>query len=207
MENNLINIRQKYLIAGLGNPGREYKNNRHNVGFMFADHLARRLGIAFNQLKSKALITTTDYQGHFLVLAKPQTFMNLSGHPLVALLHYYKIPLVHFLVAYDDIDLPFGNLRMRSEGGSGGHNGMNSIIEKIGRLDFPRLRIGINRPPGKMDPASYVLQDFSKLEVEALPGILEKAVDAALYFVNNGIEAAMNQYNSFSIHPETMKEE
>ncbi len=184
-----------YLVAGLGNPGREYAANRHNVGFMLVDRLAARLGASFSRLESKALVCKAEYQGRRMILAKPQTYMNLSGQAVGGLLNYYKVPLGNLLVAYDDVDLPLGTLRLRPGGGSAGQKGMQSIIERLGSQDFPRLRIGIDRPPGRMDAAAYVLQDFSRQQVEFLTPVLDRAVDAVLVFVTQGLEAAMNQFN------------
>lgn len=188
-----------YLIAGLGNPGREYRETRHNIGFMLVDHLAQQLGVSFSRLESKALVTKGDYQGRRLVLAKPQTYMNLSGSAVSSLVRFYKVPLQNLLVAYDDVDLPLGTIRIRAGGGSAGQKGMGSIIERLGTQDFPRLRLGIGRPPGRMDAAAYVLQPFKKSEIELLPELLERATAAVLVFITNGLEAAMNQYNGMAI--------
>ena len=183
------------LIAGLGNPGREYRGNRHNVGFMLIDRLAERLGVTFGRVESKALVTRAEYQGRRIILVKPQTYMNLSGQAVGALLRFYKVPLDHLLVAYDDVDLPLGTLRLRPGGGSAGQKGVKSIIEQLGTEEFPRLRIGIDRPPGRMDAAAYVLQNFSKEQAEHLAQILDRAADAALMFATQGLEAAMNKFN------------
>jgi PTH1 family peptidyl-tRNA hydrolase len=184
-----------FLILGLGNPGREYRNNRHNVGFMVLDQLAARLGLSFTRLEAKALVCKGDYQGQRLILAKPQTFMNLSGSSAASLLRYYKIPLEYFVVVYDDVDLPLGVIRMRPGGGSGGQKGMASIIDHLGTQEFFRLRIGIGRPPGRMEAAAYVLEDFSAQEQEELPPLLDRAIEAILTFASDGKEAAMNKYN------------
>jgi PTH1 family peptidyl-tRNA hydrolase len=184
-----------YLIIGLGNPGRQYVKNRHNVGFRLLDHLAERLGVTFSRMESKALVTHADYEGCRLMLAKPQTFMNLSGQAVASLVRYYKIPAENLMVAYDDVDLPFGSLRNRPQGGSAGHKGMKSILERLGMDSFPRLRLGVDRPPGRMDAAAYVLQDFTPAEEELLTTILERGADAVLVFVSQGLEAAMNQFN------------
>jgi PTH1 family peptidyl-tRNA hydrolase len=184
-----------YLIVGLGNPGREYRGNRHNMGFMLVDRLAERLGVSFSRLESKALATKGDYQGRRIVLAKPQTYMNLSGQAVGGLVRFYKVPPENLLVAYDDVDLPLGTVRLRPGGGSAGQKGMASIIERLGTQEFPRLRLGIGRPPGRMDAAAYVLQDFTSGETALLRETLDRAVDAALTFVTQGLEAAMNQYN------------
>jgi PTH1 family peptidyl-tRNA hydrolase len=194
MDSNLQNS-PPYLIVGLGNPGREYRQNRHNVGFMLMDRLAERLKVSFSRLESKALVTKADYEGKRLILVKPQTFMNLSGQAAGALLRFYKVPLENLLVAYDDVDLPLGALRLRPDGGSAGQKGMGSIIERLGTQAFPRLRIGIGRPPGRMDAAAYVLQDFSSAEEKELLLALERGVDAVLVFVTHSLEIAMNQYN------------
>lgn len=190
MEENL-----PYLIIGLGNPGREYRQNRHNVGFMVLDVLAHRLGLTFGRVESQALVTKATYQGQRLILAKPQTYMNLSGVSAASLLRFYKAPLSQFLVAYDDVDLPLGTLRLRPDGGSAGQKGMASIIERLGTQNFPRLRVGIGRPPGRMDAAAYVLQDFTPAEREILEPTLERAAEAVLVFVTEGLNAAMNRYN------------
>lgn len=184
-----------YLITGLGNPGREYRQNRHNVGFMLADRLAARLDTTFSRVESKALVTKAEYHSRRIVLAKPQTFMNLSGQAVGALLRFYKVPVENLLVAYDDVDLPLGTIRLRSEGGSAGQKGMGSIIERLGTQQFSRLRVGVGRPPGRMDAAAYVLQDFARGEQDLLSETLDRAVEAALLFVMEGIAKAMNQFN------------
>lgn len=186
----------RYLIVGLGNPGRLYRGNRHNVGFMLVDRLADRLGVSFSRMESKALVTKAEYQGYRILLAKPQTFMNLSGQAVSSLTRFYKIPFEGLIVTHDDVDIPLGTIRIRAKGGSGGQKGMQSIIDSLGTEEFPRLRIGIDHPPGRMEAAAYVLRDFSKQEAEILFEILERAADAALYFVTEGLDAAMNQFNA-----------
>ena len=189
-----------YLLIGLGNPGREYRDTRHNVGFMLLDRLAVRLDARGMKVQSKAVVTSATYQERKLILAKPQTYMNLSGHSAQGLLNFYKVPVENLLIAHDDLDLPFGTIRIRPKGGPGGQKGMASTIEQLGTNGFPRLRIGIGRPPGRMDPAAYVLQNFSKEELKVLSEILDRAADAALEFVINGVNAAMNKYNG-SVEP------
>lgn len=184
-----------YLLIGLGNPGREYRDTRHNIGFMLIDRLAVRLDARGMKVQSKAIVTNALYQDRKLILAKPQTYMNLSGHSAQGLLNFYKIPVENMLVAHDDLDLPFGTIRIRPKGGPGGQKGMASTIDQLGTNGFPRLRIGIGRPPGRMDPAAYVLQNFSKDEMKTLSDIVDRAADAALEFVVNGVNAAMNKYN------------
>jgi PTH1 family peptidyl-tRNA hydrolase len=184
-----------YLLIGLGNPGREYRDNRHNFGFMVIDRLIVRLNARGMKVHSKAIVTSATYEDRKLILAKPQTYMNLSGQSAQGLLNFYKLPIENMLVAHDDLDLPFGTIRIRPGGGPGGQRGMASTIEQLGTKDFPRLRIGIGRPPGRMDPSAYVLQDFSREEMKVLSEIVDRAADAALEFVKNGLNAAMNKYN------------
>ena len=184
-----------YLLIGLGNPGREYKDNRHNVGFMLIDTLAVRLNARGMKLQSKAIVTSALYEERKLILAKPQTYMNLSGQSVQGLLHFYKIPVENLIVAHDDLDIPFGAIRIRPGGGPGGQRGMASTIELLGTKDFPRLRIGIGRPPGRIDPKDYVLQNFPKDEQKILSEVLDRAADAALTFVTDGLNKAMNKFN------------
>lgn len=186
---------QPFLIIGLGNPGREYKDNRHNFGFMLVDRLCARLDARGMKLQSKAIVITTQRDDNRLILAKPQTYMNLSGQSVQGLLNFYKIPLERMLLVHDDLDLPFGAIRLRPGGGPGGQRGVASIIQQLNTQDFPRLRLGIDRPPGRMDPADYVLQDFSIAQRAILNQILDLAADAALTFVNDGLDRAMNRYN------------
>jgi PTH1 family peptidyl-tRNA hydrolase len=184
-----------YLVSGLGNPGRDYRDTRHNVGFMLLDRLAERLKIRFTRMESKAIVAKGDYEGRKLILAKPQEYMNLSGRAVGALLKYYKIPTGNLIVAYDDVDLPLGTLRIRPGGGSAGQKGMTSIIERLGSEAFPRLRIGIDRPSGRMEAADYVLQNFSASELKTLEPTLDRGVEAVLKFVTEGLDSAMNLYN------------
>lgn len=185
-----------YLIAGLGNPGREYRNNRHNIGFMLVNRLAERLNITFSRMESKALVTKTKYQDRTIILAKPQTYMNLSGQPVGSLVKFYKIPLENLMVVYDDVDLPFGGIRIRPTGGSAGQKGVASIIDQLGTQDFPRLRFGIGRPPGSKGASSYVLRDFSVDEADFLPHLLDNGADAVITFITEDLATAMNRYNS-----------
>jgi peptidyl-tRNA hydrolase, PTH1 family len=184
-----------FLIVGLGNPGREHKENRHNIGFMLIDSLAKAFNTRTSKVQTKSLIAVVNHTGQRLILAKPQTFMNLSGQAVSSLLRFYKVPIGNLLVAHDDLDLPLGTLRLRPGGGSAGQKRMGSIIERLGTQDFARLRLGIGRPPGRMEPADYVLQDFSSSEKELLSQVLERATQAAQTFIESGIEKAMNQFN------------
>ena len=187
-----------YLIVGLGNPGREYRGNRHNVGFMVLDQLAEKLETSFSKLKMNALTTAVRYGNQRLILVKPQTFMNLSGQAVSSFLRFYKLPLENLMVVYDDVDLPFETLRLRPDGGDAGQKGVRSIIQQLGTDEFPRLRVGIDRPPGRTPVSDYVLQDFSKTEKDTLAFVLDQAVLAALHFVDHGLNSAMTRYNQQS---------
>lgn len=184
-----------FLLIGLGNPGREYANTRHNFGFMAIDRLAVRLNARGMKVQSKAIVMDSKYEDHKLILAKPQTYMNLSGQSVQGLAHFYKIPNENLMILSDDLDLPFGAIRIRASGGPGGQRGLSSILEKLGTKDVPRMRLGIGRPPGRMDPADYVLQNFSRDDLKSLSELLDRAADAALEFVTNGLTAAMNKFN------------
>lgn len=187
---------ERHLLVGLGNPGREYRNNRHNVGFLVLDRLvARQNWPGFTRRQGKALITTGALAGTPVVLAKPQTYMNLSGQGVAPLVRFYALPLERVLIILDDIDLPLGTLRMRPEGGSGGQGGLKSIIHSLGTEAFPRLRVGIGRPPGVRTAAGYVLRDFQPDERELIDLALDRAVDAAECYVQEGLNAAMNRFN------------
>lgn len=190
-------IVEPYLIAGLGNPGPRYAANRHNVGFRCLERLAAAHSLAFNvdARQSRAHVALGTICGRRVVLVKQRTFMNESGRAVVPLTRFYKVQPELLIVVYDDLDLPLGVVRLRPAGGSGGHKGMRSIVEHLGTQNFPRLRIGIGRPPGNMDPAAYVLQDFSAEEEPLLEGTLERAVAAIEVWLCEGIQAAMSQYN------------
>lgn len=184
-----------YLIVGLGNPGKEYAKTRHNAGFMVVNAVSEELGISLSRVKSKAIFGDGQYQGKKLYLAKPQTYMNLSGQSVSGLAKFFKVPPENILVIHDDMDIPLGTLRIRKNGGPGGQKGVKSIIEKLGTQEFPRLRFGIGRPPGRMDPKAYVLEKFLPQEKEEFEFTLIRARDAVITFVNGGIDKAMNKYN------------
>jgi len=188
-------IFEPFLLVGLGNPGREYANTRHNFGFMLIDRIAVRLNARGMKVLSKAIVMDARYEEHKVILAKPQTYMNLSGQSVQGLAHFYKIPFTNLMILSDDLDLPFGTIRIRASGGPGGQRGLSSILEKLGTKDIPRMRLGIDRPPGRMDPADYVLQNFSRDEAQILSETLDRAADAALEFVTQGLDAAMNKFN------------
>lgn len=193
--NQKTESQETYLIVGLGNPGREYRNTRHNMGFLAVDAMIQKLGFSSSKVQSKAIINTGNIKGQKVILAKPQTYMNLSGQAVSGLVNFYKIPLDHLLVINDDVDIPFGTIRIRPGGGSAGQKGVGSIIEKLGTQVFARMRLGVGRPPGQMSTPDYVLQQFSKDEEEFLKNFLEKAGLAVEEFILNGLEAAMNKFN------------
>jgi PTH1 family peptidyl-tRNA hydrolase len=192
---NIDKALDTFLIVGLGNPGRQYSRNRHNIGFMLMDRLAERLGLTFSRVQHKALVCDGRMDGKKVILAKPQTYMNNSGQSVGALIRFYKLPIDNLIVAFDDVDLPFETIRIKRVGGSSGQKGMQSIIQHLGTEDIPRLRLGINRPPGRMATPDYVLQDFSKDIAEDLEIFLERAADAIMVFINEGIEPAMTRFN------------
>jgi PTH1 family peptidyl-tRNA hydrolase len=164
-----------YLIAGLGNPGPRFADNRHNIGFRAVEELAQAHRLTFSRTEHEAETAHGTIADRRVILAKPQTFMNDSGKAVGPLSRFYKIPPEDVLVIYDDLDIPLGTVRYRQEGSSGGHRGVNSIIQALGTRQFPRLRLGIGRPPGRMDAAAYVLQDFSEEEEPVLWDVLKLA--------------------------------
>ncbi len=192
--------RQRALIVGLGNPGREYRQNRHNVGFMCLDELAKTYGIPIGKARNQALIGDGEIAQTPVVLVKPQTFMNNSGQAVGQLIRFFKVPLTHLLVIYDELDLPLGTLRLRQKGSAGGHNGMRSIIQHLGD-DFPRLRLGIGRPPGQMPAAAYVLQNFNTGEQVIVDILLKEAAAAVETFLSQGIQLAMSRHNGPLVDP------
>jgi len=184
------------MIVGLGNPGAEFAGHRHNVGFRVVEALAHAHSLGFSRCRGiAALVATGPACGRSVVLAKPQTFMNLSGRAVGRVAQLYQIAPLQLLVVFDDLDLPLGRLRLRPDGGSGGHKGMRSIIERLGTQAFPRLRVGIDRPPGKMDPADYVLLPFFGQEKAILDQVVDLAVSAIDCWLTDGIEVAMGRFN------------
>ena len=183
------------MIVGLGNPGPAYRHTRHNFGFLAVDELADELNIQVKRLKFKAMIGEGRFNGNMVVLVKPMTFMNESGRAVAPLLRYFKLPLSNLLVIHDDLDLPLGTLRLRPSGGTSGQRGMASIITHLGTQEFPRMRLGIGRPPGQMDPVDYVLKNFLPSENELLAIVLRTAVEASQNFINEGLTQTMNKYN------------
>ena len=189
------------LIVGLGNPGKVYAQNRHNIGFQCLNHFARLHSIAFDHRQCQTRAGIGKARGEKLLLAKPRTFVNLSGKSVACLVHKHNMPLSDLLVIYDDLDLPLGKIRLRQSGSSGGHKGMSSIISALGSEDFPRIRVGIGRPQLEGRPLSedaivnYVLSDFPPEEEATIRPVIETVSEAIDCFVAQGIKAAMNKFN------------
>ena len=187
---------QMYIIAGLGNPGKEYENTRHNIGYMTIDNFAEKYGITFSERKFRALVGKGVAEGHKVILIKPVTYMNLSGEAIREACDYYKIdPEEELIVLYDDISLPVGQLRIRPKGSAGGHNGIKNIISHLGTEIFKRIKIGVGEKPSRMDLADYVLGHFTKEEIALEKEACEKAADAILLMMDERLEEAMNLYN------------
>lgn len=181
------------LVVGLGNPGPNYARTRHNVGFMVADVLARRIGSAFKlHKKSGADVATGRLSGRSVVLARPRCYMNESGRQVGPLAKFYSVPPGDMVVIHDDLDLDFGRIRLKQGGGEGGHNGLRSVATVLGSKDFQRVRFGIGRPLGRQDPAAFVLQPFGATERDEVPTICEQAADAAELLIELGLEPAQN---------------
>ncbi len=196
-----MNDAERFLIVGLGNPGRKYRGNRHNIGFMAVDALAAAYNIESSKVQNKAIVGNGRIQNQNVIIAKPQTYMNSSGDAVGPLANYYKVPPENVLVVYDELDLPFGTIRLREKGGAGGHNGMKSIINHLGQ-DFPRVRLGIGRPAGRMPVPAHVLQDFGKEDLPLLTDILAEAVRAIETYLRDGIQLAMSRHNGTLVNEE-----
>jgi PTH1 family peptidyl-tRNA hydrolase len=187
-----------WLVVGLGNPGREYAANRHNVGFMVADLLASRLGAKFGRAKrahADVAEGRLGFGGPKLILAKPLTFMNLSGAPVVALAQFFKVPVEQVIAVHDELDVPYGQVRVKRGGGEGGHNGLRSMSKSLGSKEYARVRFGIGRPPGRQDPADYVLSDFGGAERKELDFLVDRVADVVEAVVLEGVEWAQNKYH------------
>ncbi|MEH1026838.1 aminoacyl-tRNA hydrolase [Micromonospora profundi] len=187
-----------WLVVGLGNPGREYAGNRHNVGFMVADLLAGRVGARFGRHK-RAVAEVAEgrlgFGGPKLVLAKPLTYMNLSGGPVAALSQFYKVPPAQVIAVHDELDIGFGQVRIKCGGGEGGHNGLRSMSKSLGTKDYVRVRFGVGRPPGRQDPADYVLSDFGAAERKELDFLVDRAADVVESVIHKGVEPTQNLYH------------
>lgn len=184
-----------WLVVGLGNPGPSYAGNRHNVGFMVLDLLGERAGARFKAHKGRADVVEGRLAGQRAVLAKPKTYMNLSGGPVASLRDFFKVPTDRIVVVHDELDIPYGTLRLKLGGGDNGHNGLRSITSAIGSKDYLRVRVGVGRPPGRQDPADYVLKDFSGAERKDLGFHVDRAADAVEALLTGSLDAAQNTFH------------
>jgi PTH1 family peptidyl-tRNA hydrolase len=187
---------EPYLVVGLGNPGPSYAGNRHNAGAMVVDLLAERLGGRFKAHKGRADVVEGRLGGQRVVLAKPRSYMNTSGGPVASLRQFYKVPLDHVVVVHDELDLPYGTVRLKLGGGDNGHNGLRSITGSAGGKEYLRVRFGVGRPPGRQDPADFVLRDFSAAERKDLGVYVDRAADAVEALVAQGLESAQNAFHA-----------
>jgi len=191
-----------WLVVGLGNPGPQYAHNRHNVGFMVAELLAKRIGGSFARKTRGGVVEVAEGRLGFgvdapkIVLAKPQTYMNLSGGPVAALAQFYKVAPAQVIAIHDELDIPYGQIRMKLGGGEGGHNGLRSTSTSLSTKDYLRVRFGIGRPPGRQDPADYVLSDFSGTERKELDFLVDRAADVVESLIVKGLEPTQNAYHS-----------
>jgi PTH1 family peptidyl-tRNA hydrolase len=184
------------MVAGLGNPGPRYEATRHNAGFMVIDHLADDLRASYWKDEAGARTSAVRCDGAEVVLVKPQAFMNVSGNAISRLVEHYEIPLGRLLVVHDDIDLPEGVVRVKSGGGHGGHNGLRSLHERLGSGEYVRVRVGVGRPPGRQDPADYVLEPMSRPAAETLGTAVLLAEKAVRHIIEHGVDSAMNEFNT-----------
>lgn len=192
-----------WCVVGLGNPGPQYAGNRHNVGQMILDELAGRAGAKFAAHKSHAVVAEArlgllagGVPGPRVVLAKPRTYMNLSGGPTSALTKYFDIAADHVIAVHDEVDIPFGTIKLKIGGGEGGHNGLRDISKALGTRDYLRVRVGVGRPPGRMDTADYVLKDFGSTERKELPLLIDDAADAVEMLITEGLLAAQGKFHT-----------
>jgi PTH1 family peptidyl-tRNA hydrolase len=184
------------LIVGLGNPGAEYSQTRHNIGFIIIDRFLEELGKPESFIKFNSEIHKSKYSGRELLLVKPLTFVNKSGTSISNVINHYDINSDEILVIHDDLDIEFGMIKFKCGGGTGGHNGLESIVQYLGKTDFNRLRFGIGRPPGKKDPAVFVLSRFRKAEIGELDFLIDKSISAIKDYIHFGIDYTMNEYNN-----------
>jgi PTH1 family peptidyl-tRNA hydrolase len=186
----------RWLVVGLGNPGPRYAATRHNVGAVVANLLADRVGGRWKSHRSRCEIVEGRLAGTAVVLAKPMSYMNESGGPVVGAARFFKIPVESVLVIHDELDLPFGTVRLKRGGGEGGHNGLRSVSASLGSKEYVRVRFGIGRPPGRQDPADFVLREFSNVERRELDFLVDRAADAVEAVITKGLDAAQNAYNA-----------
>jgi PTH1 family peptidyl-tRNA hydrolase len=185
-----------WLVVGLGNPGPGYAGNRHNIGYQVADLLAERMGGRFKAHKGRADVVEGRLAGQRVVLAKPSSYMNLSGGPVTSLRNFFKVPVERIVVVYDELDLPFGTLRLKRGGGDNGHNGLKSLTQSLGSREYLRARFGIGRPPGRQDPADFVLKDFTSTERKELPFLVDRTADAVEALLTRPLEDAQNTFHA-----------
>ena len=185
----------QWLLVCLGNPGKEYANTRHNIGFLAADALEKRAGVKFNKLRYRALTGEVTLGGQRVLVVKPQTYMNLSGEAVKLAGGFYKIPPEHILVLYDDISLPLGKLRIRASGSAGGHNGIKNIIAHLGTDAFPRIKVGVGAPAQPDGMVDWVIGNFTASERKVVDAAIEKALDAAECVIEHGVSEAQNRFN------------
>jgi peptidyl-tRNA hydrolase, PTH1 family len=190
------NADEPVLVVGLGNPGPKYVGNRHNIGFLVADELAARMGGRFKGHKAGADVLEGRLEGCRVALAKPRSYMNVSGGPVVGTARFFKVDPSRLVVVHDELDLPYGTVRLKLGGGENGHNGLRSISKSLGTRDYLRVRFGIGRPPGRMDPADFVLRDFSGVERRELAFNVDRCADATEALVGKGLEAAQNLFHT-----------
>lgn len=186
---------ERWLIVGLGNPGPGYAGNRHNAGYMVADEIAARISARFRAGKFRSGIAEDRLGGTPVTVAKPLTYMNESGGPVAGLRGYYHLDPERIVVIHDELDLPFGTIRLKLGGGDNGHNGLRSVTAALGTRDYYRVRVGIGRPPGRMDPAAFVLRDFSAAERKELPFLIGRSADATEALLQSGLASAQNEYH------------
>lgn len=187
---------ERWLIVGLGNPGSDYTGNRHNAGFAVADELAARIGDGFRRNRQRLLAASGKLAGHAVTVAKPMSYMNTSGGPVASFAAYHKIPAERVVVVHDEIDLPFGAIRLKCGGGDAGHNGVKSVASALRTAEFNRVRVGVGRPPGRRVAADHVLGDFTKTERKELPLLIGRAADAVEALLDRGLAAAQNEFHT-----------
>lgn len=187
-----------WLVVGLGNPGPEYASTRHNAGYLVVDLLAERHGARLRSHKARADAAQIRLGGVAAVLARPRSYMNVSGPPVAALRSFFKVDPARVIVVHDELDIPFGAVRLKRGGGDNGHNGLRSITSSLGTRDYLRVRFGIGRPPGRMDPADFVLRDFATPERKELPVLVDRAADAVEALVAEGLEPTQNRFHSLA---------
>lgn len=185
-----------WLVVGLGNPGPAYAGHRHNAGFMVLDLLAGRMRGTFKSHRSRNDVVEGRLEGHRIVLAKPRCYMNESGGPVKALRDFYKVPVERLVVVHDELDIPYGAIRLKKGGGDNGHNGLRSITKALADKEYLRLRFGVGRPPGRMDAAAFVLKDFSTAERKELPFFVDRAADAVEALIGTGLSATQNTFHA-----------